>query len=199
MLYDEWKAKFFSNTSLDEKLILKAYQELNSKGTAVYAISADPPTWGHADIMMRAAKKFSNVHWVIATNSAKKYLFSHAEKVEMMNIYVNHYKLTNVKVDIIEGSVARFASKANAKFLLRGLRSSSDYQMEYELSVGNRGISKKLETICMFSKPHYATISSSIVRELSLLGEKVSQYVHPKVEELIKASIQKGRELEGKQ
>ena len=189
MKFEEWKKKYFAGSNIEESTILDAYLKINQDSGAVYAISADPPTWGHADIMMRASKNFSNVHWVIATNSEKKYLFSHSEKIEMMNIYVNHYKLTNVTVEVIEGSVARFASKVNAKFLIRGLRSSSDYQMEYELSVGNRGISKKLETICMFSKPHYATISSSIVRELSLLNEKVSQYVHPKVEELIKKSL----------
>jgi pantetheine-phosphate adenylyltransferase len=190
MLFSEWKLKYFSKIEISEKELKKSYLEINAATTAVYAISADPPTWGHADIMMRASKKFTTIHWVIATNSSKKYLFTIVEKLEMMKIYVEHYKLDNIKIDVIEGSVARYASKVNSKFLIRGLRSSSDYQMEYELSVGNRGINKRLESICMFTKPHYATISSSIVRELSLLGEKISQYVHPKVEVLIKKSLQ---------
>jgi pantetheine-phosphate adenylyltransferase len=143
--------------------------------------------------MMRAANKFSHLHWVFANNTSKKAMFSSQDKLNMMKIYVDHYKLTNVIIDSVEGSVARFASKVQADYLIRGLRSSSDYQMEYELSVGNRGIDKNLETICMFTKPHYATISSSIVRELAVLNEPITQYVHPKVEEMVATIVQSRR------
>jgi pantetheine-phosphate adenylyltransferase len=67
----------------------------------------------------------------------------------------------------------------NAQFLLRGLRNTTDFQMELELAAGNRGIDKTIETLCLFAKPHYATISSTLVRELALLGEKIDQYVLP--------------------
>jgi pantetheine-phosphate adenylyltransferase len=161
----------------------------NSAFIAVYPISGDPPTWGHADIMMRAAKKFDHLYWVIATNSKKAGLFSNEQKLEMMKSYVNYYRLDNVTLEVVEGATVRFAKNVQAKFLIRGLRSSSDYQSEYELSIGNRGINKTIETICMFTKPHFATISSTIVRELALLEEKISQYVHPEVEKLIKRKL----------
>lgn len=147
----------------------------------VYPISANPPTWGHADIMMRAAKHFDLVYWVAAVNPAKKYMFTLEERIEMMEAYINYYKLKNVQIASHEGTVARFAEEKGAAFLLRGLRNSSDYQMELELSVGNRGINKELETICMFSKPHFATISSSLIRELAVLNERIDQYVMPTV------------------
>lgn len=152
---------------------------------AVYAISANPPTWGHADIMMRAAEKFDEIYWCCAYNPKKESLFSLEEKIEMMQIYVDYYKLTNVKLHVIEGATARFASEVGAQLLIRGLRSTADFQFEYEISIGNRGIAKDIETICMFTKPHYATISSSIVRELAGLGETIKQYVHPKVEKMV--------------
>ena len=155
---------------------------------AVYAISSNPPTWGHADIMMRAAEKFDKLYWCCAHNPAKKSLFSLEEKLKMMQIYVDYYKLKNVELDTIEGATARYASEKGAKFMIRGLRSTADFQFEYEISIGNRGIDKDIETICMFTKPHYATISSSIVRELAGLGESISQYVHPKVEKIIKGN-----------
>ncbi len=107
----------------------------------------------------------------------------------MMQIYIDHYKLENVEIKIVTGSTARFAKDESISFFIRGLRSSSDYQMEFELSVGNRGIAKKIETICMFSKPHYATISSSIVRQIALLDEEISQYVHSEVAKIIKEKI----------
>lgn len=162
---------------------------MSNPSCAVYAVSADPPTWGHADIMMRASQKFSKLYWVVGKNSKKDGFFSTEDKMKMMEIYIQHYKLTNVEVHATAGSIIRFAIDNNADFLVRGLRSSSDFQYEFELSVGNRGINKEIETICMFTKPHFATISSTVVRELASLGEKVSQYVHPEIEKIIKRII----------
>ena len=191
MNLNDWLDKYFKETNIDPKILEEALHEISQEKVAVYAISGDPPTWGHADIMMRAAKKFSKLYWVIGKNSEKKYMFDNNDKIDMMDIYVKHYKLNNVIIDEVDGSVAKYALQKDASFLIRGLRSSSDYQMEYEFSIGNRGINKNLETICMFTKPHYATISSTIVRELASLGERISQYVHPKVEKLIKEKVNK--------
>ena len=152
-----------------------------SEKIIVYPISANPPTWGHADIMMRAATHFDKLIWVAATNPNKKYMFTTEERLEMMQAYVDYYKLKNVEICEFEGTIARFAEAKGAQFLLRGLRNSSDYQMELELSVGNRGIKKEIETICMFAKPHFATISSTLIRELALLNERIDQYVMPSI------------------
>lgn len=152
-----------------------------SEKIIVYPISANPPTWGHADIMMRAATHFDKVIWVAATNPQKTYMFTLEERLEMMQAYVDYYKLKNVEICTHEGTIARFAEKKGAAFLLRGLRNSSDYQMELELSVGNRGINKELETICLFAKPHFATISSTLIRELAVLNERIDQYVMPSI------------------
>ena len=152
-----------------------------SEKVIVYPISANPPTWGHADIMMRAATHFDKLIWVAATNPKKTYMFTKEERIEMMQSYVNYYKLKNVEICEFEGTVARFAEQKGAQFLLRGLRNSSDYQMELELSVGNRGINKEIETICLFAKPHFATISSTLIRELAVLNERIDQYVMPAI------------------
>jgi pantetheine-phosphate adenylyltransferase len=151
-----------------------------STKTIVYPTSANPPTWGHADLMMRASKKFDRLLWVVAVNPKKlNNEFSVAEKMQMMDAYVKYYKLTNVEVHHHQGAIVKFAQQHGAEFLLRGLRNTSDFQMELELAAGNRGIDKNIETICFFSKPHFATISSSLVRELAMLGERIDQYVLP--------------------
>lgn len=147
----------------------------------VYPTSANPPTWGHGDIMERAARKFDKLYWVAAKNPAKKLLFGIEERMEMMQAYVNHYKLKNVIVDSCEGAVVRYAQRKGAHFLLRGLRNTTDFQAELELAAGNRGIDKNIETLCFFAKPHYATISSGLIRELASLGEKIDQYVLPAI------------------
>ncbi len=158
--------------------------------SVLYPISANPPTWGHADIMMRAAQKFNKVYWVVASNPHKpKSKITDDLKIQMMQAYVDFYKLDNVEVLVHSSTIIRLAQQVGANFLLRGLRNTTDFQMELELATGNRGIDKNIETICMFSKPHFATISSSLVRELLFLGEKIDQYVHPKVVEILSNSI----------
>ncbi len=152
-----------------------------SEKIVIYPISANPPTWGHADIMMRAATHFDKIIWVAATNPQKQYMFTLEERLDMMQAYVKYYKLKNVEICSHDGTIARFAEEKGAQFLLRGLRNSSDYQMELELSVGNRGINKELETICLFAKPHFATISSTLIRELAVLNERIDQYVMPSI------------------
>ena len=157
----------------------------------VYAISANPPTWGHADIMMRASLKFDKLFWIAGNNTQKTSLFSNKDRTDMMQYYVNYYKLDNVVIESFDGATVRYAEKVGAQFLLRGLRNSSDFQAELELSAGNRGLTKEVETICMFCKPHFATISSSIVRELAILGERIDQYVHPKIVSIIREKLTK--------
>lgn len=151
----------------------------------IYPISGNPPTWGHADLMMRAAALFDHVYWVAGVNIHKSLDFSVEERMEMMNEYVKYYGLKNVTVDYHQGVMVRYAEKKEAKFFLRGLRNSTDFQYELELSCGNRGIIKEIETICMFSRPHFATICSGLVRELATFGESIDQYVLPKLSERI--------------
>lgn len=160
------------------------------KTVIIYPTSANPPTWGHADIMMRASQKFDHLIWVIGTNPHKPTSpFTLDEKVSMLQSYVDYYKLKNVEIDHYPGAVANYARKRNAQFLLRGLRNTTDFQMELEMAAGNRGIQKSIETICLFSKPHFATISSSLVRELAMLGEKIDQYVLPKLVPMISQKL----------
>ena len=150
----------------------------NCMKSIVYPISANPPTWGHADIMMRASKSFDHVYWIAAINPNKPNpTFTDQERVEMMQGYVDFFKLKNVTVEPHSGAIVRYAKNKKAGFLLRGLRNTSDFQYELEMAAGNRGIHKNIETVCMFSKPHFATISSSLVRELAILGERIDQYV----------------------
>ncbi len=161
------------------------------KKMIVYPISANPPTWGHADIMMRAAKTFDHVFWVVGTNILKKSDFSVEERMSMMKDYVDHYKLKNVSVDSYDGVMVRYAASKKAQFFLRGLRNTSDFQYELDLASGNRGIAKEIETICMFARPHFATISSALVRELALFGESIDQYVLPSFAEMIVERLRK--------
>jgi pantetheine-phosphate adenylyltransferase len=147
----------------------------------LYPISGNPPTWGHADVMERAARQFDKVTWALAVNPGKSYLFSREERLEMMEVYVRHFKLTNVTTSAYEGATVRFAEQIGARIILKGLRNASDLQAEMEQAMGNQGMNPGIETIAMFTSPRYSVISSSLIREIAKLGEDITPYVHPDV------------------
>ena len=159
------------------------------KLTAVYPISANPPTNGHADILVRSATKFEHVYWIAARNILKELFFSDEERIKMMQMYVEHHNLRNVTVESFDHAIMRYAKVRGASFLVRGLRNTTDFQLEIEMASANRMINQEIETICFLSQPDYAMMSSSIVRELARLHEGFGKYVIPPVEEFIKKKI----------
>ena len=158
---------------------------MGMKRIAIYPISANPPTWGHGDILQRAANYFDHVYWAAAVNVQKKYLFSPEDRVQMMEEYVKHYQLDNVTVEAYTGSTVRYAEKRDAQVIIKGLRNIVDFHGELEQSMGNQGINKSIETFCMFSHPHLSALSSSLVRELALLGEDIDCYVPSSVARMV--------------
>jgi pantetheine-phosphate adenylyltransferase, bacterial len=117
---------------------------------AVYPTSANPPTYGHADILVRAAKQFDQVYWSAAINTEKQYIFNAELRKLMMNEYVRHYDLKNVTVESFNGSTIRYVQERNAKTIIKGLRSLEDFQGEFQQAVGNKGIDPEIETFCLF-------------------------------------------------
>ena len=152
----------------------------------LYPISGNPPSWGHADVMERAARAFPRVTWALAVNPGKSYLFSAEERKEMMGEYVRHYELKNVTIESYEDATVRYAERIGASLILKGLRNATDLQAEMEQAIGNRGINSGIETITLFTSPRYSVISSSLIRELALLGEDLDPYVLPSVAERIR-------------
>ena len=162
---------------------------------AVYPTSANPPTYGHADILVRTAKQFDNVYWSAAMNTEKQYIFDAEVRKRMMNEYVQHYDLKNVTVESFTGSTIRYVQERNAKTIVKGLRSLDDFQGEFQQAVGNKGIDPEIETFCLFGKPDLFAINSTLVRELAYLGESIEAYVLPYVAEIVKNIIQKNINL----
>lgn len=158
---------------------------------AIYPISANPPTWGHGDIMHRAAPHFDHIYWAAAVNPQKKYLFSLEERKQMMQEYINHHQLKNVSVESYTGTTVRYAIQKNAGIIIKGLRSANDFYGESEQAYFNRGIMEGVETFCIFAHPQYAGISSSLVRELAVLGEDIEPYVLKSVADSVYEIINK--------
>ena len=159
---------------------------------AIYPISANPPTYGHADIMVRAAKKFEQLFWVAAVDPDKTTVIPTSTKLEMMEDYVQYHNLTNVKVEYWDGSIVRYAQKKGAQFILRGIRNTKDLSVEMELATGYRGVSAEIETLCLFPNPELVMVSSTMIRQLARVGEQIDQYLLPTVAKKFEACL-KGR------
>jgi len=164
---------------------------MSNQRIAIYPISANPPTWGHANILLRASSLFDHVYWAAAVNVNKKYIFSPEDRIQMMQEYIKYYRLKNVSAESYSGATVRYAEQIKAQVIIKGLRNMADFQGEIEQATGNRGINETIETILMFAHPHLSVVSSSLVRELALLGENIETYVLKSVAEMVAEIIAK--------
>ncbi|MCZ6842095.1 MAG: pantetheine-phosphate adenylyltransferase [SAR324 cluster bacterium] len=155
----------------------------------LYPISGNPPSWGHADVMERAARIFEKITWALAVNPDKSYMFTLEQRMAMMEDYIRHFKLNNVTIESYEGATVRYAEKIGAQLILKGLRNASDLQAEMEQAIGNRGMNSSIDTITFFTSPRYSVISSSLIRELAKLGEDLEPYVLPSVANRIREAL----------
>src|ERR1700742_1798858 len=112
--------------------------------TVIYPGSFDPLTNGHLDVIQRAAKLFDKVIVAVAHNESKKPLFTHAERLELVQRCVQH--LPNVEADSFDGLLVNYAEKCSAQAIIRGLRAVSDFEFEFQLALMNRKLDERVET-----------------------------------------------------
>lgn len=131
---------------------------------AVFPGSFDPITVGHVQLVKRALPLFDKIVVAVGINSQKKYLF----KLEQRLLWLKDVFSEESKVEIssYEGLTAHFCNAISARYLIRGLRNSSDFDYEKTISQMNNIVGNNLETVFLISEPAYSHISSSIVREI---------------------------------
>lgn len=148
--------------------------------TVVYPGTFDPITNGHIDLVERACRLFDKVIVAVAASSRKNPLFSLEERVELAQETLAH--LPNVEVCGFDILLVEFVRQQNAQAVLRGLRAVSDFEYEFQLANMNRALAPSMESIFLTPAEHLSYISSSIVREIAMLGGDVSKFVAPAVE-----------------
>lgn len=151
---------------------------------AIYPGSFDPITYGHIDVIERAADLFSELIVVISINSSKNTLFSLDERVEMAKESLKD--LPNVKVDCHQGLTVDYARKVGAKAIIRGIRAVSDFEYEFQISLMNRKLESEVTTVFMMPHEKYTYLNSSIVRELAKFNQDTSAFVPDCVAEKLK-------------
>jgi len=151
-----------------------------NKRTAMYPGTFDPITNGHNDLVRRAASIFDRLVVAIAANPNKAPMFSLEQRVEMAgNVLTDVH---NVEVRGFVGLTVDFARQNGLTVIVRGLRAISDFEFEFQLANMNRHLSPEIETVFMTPQEQYTFISSTLVREIAVLGGNVSEFVHPLVE-----------------
>ncbi len=158
---------------------------------AVFPGSFDPPTYGHLNIIERGARLFDSLEVVIAVNSLKEGLLPPEEKKRLVENEVKRMGLGTVTVTIHEGLVVEYCQKIGASVLLRGVRTSGDYDYELELSILNKQLSKDVETVMLPTEPRYLVLRSSTIKELLSLGGDISEMVPQEVEESLRQHYSK--------
>lgn len=154
---------------------------------AVYPGSFDPPTLGHLDVVERAAKLFDELVVGVGVNRSKSPFLSEEERKEALTLAAAH--LPNVKVASFEGLLIDFARSSGAGAIVRGLRATSDFEYEFQMAMVNRRLDKEIETVFLMTRWEHSYLSSSIVREVALLGGDFSEMVPAAVEPIVRGAL----------
>jgi len=152
---------------------------------AIYPGSFDPITYGHIDLIKRAAKIFKKVVVAVADNSSKDSLFTVKERVALIEQVTAD--LGNIEVDSFKGLSIDYVRSKGSYVIIRGVRMISDFEYEFQMALTNRRLSKSVETIFLMPNESYSYISSKLIKEAASLGADISCFV-PKV---VVSAIQK--------
>lgn len=143
--------------------------------TVVYPGTFDPLTYGHLDLINRAAKLFPKVYVAIAAAHHKKPLFSLAERVELLEKTVSHH--SNVVVMGFQGLLLELMQAHHIRVILRGVRAVSDFDYEFQLASVNRAMQSDIESVFLMPSEKYQYLAASFVREIASLGGDVKPFV----------------------
>jgi len=143
--------------------------------TALYPGSFDPVTVGHVDIVERAAKQFATLVVAVYDTPSKNLLFSTDEREQLMKDACRH--IPNVEVIRFSGLVVRCAKDIGAAVIVRGLRSGSDFEYEFDMAFMNRRLEPEVDLVCFMTSQDYMFVSSSLLKEVAKLGGDITEMV----------------------
>jgi pantetheine-phosphate adenylyltransferase len=142
---------------------------------ALFPGSFDPFTIGHESIVKRALPLFDKIIVAIGYNTKKMGFFPLEDRVEWIkSVFKNDNK---IEVEIFEGLTVDFCIKKEAKYILRGLRTSSDFEYERMIGQMNRAMHPEIETVFLLTQPEYTHVASTVVRDIIMHGGDASMFL----------------------
>lgn len=144
--------------------------------TAVFPGSFDPLTNGHVDIIERSVEIFDTVIVGVLNNPSKSALFTPEERVKLIASQFARFK-GRVRVESFSGLLVEFVQSVHSRVIIRGLRAISDFDYEAQMALINRKLSPDVETFFLTAREEHSYISSSVVRQVAMLGGDVSEMV----------------------
>ena len=154
---------------------------------AVFPGTFDPPTYGHLNIIERSAALFDSLDVVIAVNRRKTPILSAEMRRRLLSEELASMGLHQAAVKTWRGLIVEYCRSAGAQVLLRGVRSSADFDYEFELSILNKQLDDGIETVMLPTEPKFFVLRSSTIKELLQLGGDISSMVPPNVEQALKS------------
>lgn len=143
----------------------KTNKQQNFTAKGLYAGSFDPLTNGHLDIIEKGSRLFDSLIVLVAQNPDKKNFIPAQKRLELINETLINIGLKNVTADAYEGYTVKYAKEHNAEFLLRGMRSSKDFDYEQKIERINKELAPDIETVTLFASEKFDNVSSTRVRE----------------------------------
>ncbi|MEX2045214.1 MAG: pantetheine-phosphate adenylyltransferase [Opitutus sp.] len=157
----------------------------------IYPGTFDPITYGHLDVLGRAARLFSRVTVAVAATAGKAPLFTAQQRVAL--IRASAAKFPNVTVTTFNGLLIEFCMLKKADAIIRGLRAVSDFEFEFNMALMNRHLEPRLETLFVMPNEQFSYTSSSLVKQVAKFGGDVSHFVPPNVARALKQAFAPAR------
>lgn len=160
---------------------------MTSPVIAVFPGTFDPITRGHEDMVQRAAQLFAGVIVAVAAGHHKKTMFSLSERMDMVRWALSD--CPNVQVMCFDGLIRDFVRTNAAKVMVRGVRSTTDFEYERQLEGMNKSLMPEVETVFLTPCSQYQFVSSTLVREIASLGGEVDQFVSANVNQQLRQKV----------
>ncbi|MEW6356392.1 MAG: pantetheine-phosphate adenylyltransferase [Planctomycetota bacterium] len=154
---------------------------------AIYPGTFDPVTNGHLDIMRRGARIFDEIIVAIGPNPAKTPIFNLRERVQMLKLVTKD--IPKIRVDTFDGLIVDYVHSQGTDVILKGIRTVSDFEYEFQMALTNRVVGKGVETVFVMTSEEYAFLSSTMVKEVAKLGGDISAFVNPEIERRLKERL----------